>query len=177
MVTANPPPAPPPQSRFADAANVIGPERVRFWEDSFRICHVSVDGNEFTDVRPVRAFPISGKADYVGFLDKNGKEVALVAHPAKLDKESRKTLDRILGRMYYVPKILSIQSIAETHGVSYWQVLTDRGYASFEVIDREYIRKLGGGRLLIIDVDGNRFEIEKASKLDARSRELLHSEI
>jgi hypothetical protein len=177
-------PTPPPPSaaattaaRVADAAQVVMPERVRLREDEFHVFHVSVDGHETADVRPVRAFPISAKADYIGFMDKQGHEVALVAHPSKLDKDSRKALDRALGRMYYVPKILSIQSIAETSGVSHWQVRTDRGYATFEVIDREFIRKLGGGRLLIVDVDGNRFEIEKASKLDAKSRALLHSEI
>lgn len=169
--------APPARTALAAAAEVVAPERVRLREDAFHLFHLTVDEREFLDVRPVRAFPISGKADYVGFMDAQGKEVALVAHPQKMDRASRQALERAFSRVYYVPKIQRIDKIEETWGVSHWQVDTDRGYASFEVVDREYIRKLGGARFLIIDADGNRFEIENAARLDVRSQTLLHSEI
>jgi len=44
-------------------------------------------------------------------------------------------------------------------GVTNWETQTDHGYATFEVVDREYIRKLPGGRYIIADADGNRFEL------------------
>ena len=62
-------------------------------------------------------------------------------------------------------------------GVSEWEVKTDRGYAKFEVVDRtEHIRKLPGGRVMIVDADGNRFEIEDVSRLDERSQTLVRTE-
>ena len=44
------------------------------------------------------------------------------------------------------------------------------------MIDREFIRILPPARYILQDVDGNRFEIEDATKLDAKSQALLRSE-
>ena len=160
-----------------ELAGVVGPERVRVWEDAFHVLYVSVDGEEWSNVRAVRAFPISGKADYVSFLDEKNREVLLLANPHKLDKESRRTLHKALDRMYYVAKIRRIESVTEKMGVGHWEVLTNRGYAAFEVVDRQNIRRLGGERYLILDADGNRFEIEDITGLDPRSQALVQSEI
>jgi len=150
----------------ADLAAVIQPDRVRVWEDEFHHLCVSVDGEETIDTRAVHAFPVSLMADYVSFLDTDGKEVALVAHPHKLDKASRRVLRETLAKMYYLARITQVYSVKEKMGVTEWQVMTDRGYASFEVVDRQHIRPL----------PGNRFEIENAAELDDRSLALIRSE-
>jgi hypothetical protein len=164
--------SPPPQEEWP-----IPPEGMKLWEDAFGVLHLRVGETEHKDLRARHAFPLSGKADYVSFLDEKGNEVAMVAHPHKLDKESRRALDAALERMYYVAKILRVDSLTETMGVTHWQVQTDRGYASFEVVDSQQIRKLLRGRYMITDVDGNRFEIEDLSGLDGRSQALVQSEV
>ena len=157
--------------------DLVTPDRARVWEDSLgRLC-ISVDGREFTDLRVRRIFPLTKKADYVSFLDKDGKETVMLAHPRKLDKASREVLDRALERMYYVATITRVDSITERMGISQWQVQTDRGYARFEVVDRLTIRKLQGGRVALTDADGNRFAIKNIAALDPRSQDLIHSEI
>jgi len=155
----------------------VAPERVRVWEDDFHVLHVSVDGQDFPDVRPRHAFPLSRRVDYVSFLDEKGKEVALLAHPRKLDKASRQALEKALAGMYYVAKIRQVDRITETMGVTHWEVQTDRGYAAFEVVDLRHIRKLSNGRLVIADVDGNRFEVEDIARLDPRSQTLIYTVI
>ena len=156
--------------------DLIQPERVKVREDEYHCLHLTVDGKVYENVRPVRTFPLSGKADYVSFIDSRGKDIALVAHPHKLDKESRRALHKALELMYYVPKIVRIDSINESMGISIWNVLTDRGYATFEIVDRESIVKMPGGRFIMKDADGNRFEIENIAELDNRSRMLVESE-
>ena len=158
-------------------AQAVLPEWVKVWEDEFKVLHVSLDGKDFSKVRAVLAFPVTGRADYVSFLDETHKEVVLLAHPKKLDKESRRTLEQALTNMYYVPKITRIDSVTEIMGVTNWQCQTDCGYAAFEVVDREYIRKLPGGRFIIADADGNRFEIEALGRLDSRSQSIAQSEL
>ena len=155
---------------------LVQPDRVQVREDEFQVLHVTVDGKQYSDVRAVRVFPISRTADYISFLNRKGKEVLLLAHPRKLDKASRRALAKALERMYYVAKILRVDSISETMGVTHWQVLTDRGYASFEVVDRQNIRALAGGRYIIVDADGNRFEIKDVAELDSRSQSWIFSE-
>ena len=156
---------------------LVSGDRVRLCEDPFHVLTLTVDGRTHENVRPLRCFPISGRADYVSFLDANGREVAIVGRLDRLDKQSRRVLQRALDRMYYVPQIQRIDSITESLGISHWRVLTDRGYAQFEVVDPEYIRRLPGNRLVIEDADGNRFEVRDASRLDARSRALLEGEM
>jgi catechol 2,3-dioxygenase-like lactoylglutathione lyase family enzyme len=158
-------------------SGAIEPDNVKIWEDEFRQLHLRVGDEEFVDLRVVRVFPISGKADHVSFLDEQGKEVALLAHPRGLDKASRNALGKAFDRMYYVPKIVRVLAITESFGMSRWEVMTDRGYAAFEITDREGIRKESDGRYLIHDPDGNRYEIENLAKLDAASRAMLQSEL
>ena len=146
-------------------------------EDEFRVMHLRVDGQEYHDVRPVRAFPISSKAKYVSFLDEKGKELALLANPQDLDDGSRTAVAHALEQNYFVPKIVHIESISETWGVTHWKVDTDSGRAAFEVIDRERIRKLPRGRLIIVDADENRYEVDNVEALDPRSQAIIQSEI
>lgn len=158
------------------AAQLVAADRVAVWEDEFHVMHLRLDQEQYDDVRPVWAFPISRKADYVSFVNQKGKELALLASLKDLDKESRAVVERALEQHYFVPKIIRIDSIIETWGVSHWHVETDCGYASFEVIDRENIRTLPKGRLIIVDADENRYEVQDVSRLDAQSQTLIQSE-
>ena len=156
---------------------LVEPERVRVWEDDHRLLHVSIDGEEYEDVYPRRVFPLSGKADYVSFMDSGGDEVVLLAHPAKLDRKSRRVLRHVMERTYFAAQILQVYEIKETMGVSSWKVRTDRGFAQFEVVDRnQHIRLLPPARYMITDADGNRFVIEDLRRLDKRSRAEVYHE-
>jgi hypothetical protein len=156
--------------------DLVTPDRVKVWEDDFKSLCVTIDGKDFKDLRPHRVFPLSGKADYVSFLNGDGKETVMLSRPHALDAESREILEHALGRMYYLATITSVYKITEKMGVGQWEVQTDRGYAHFEVVDRQLIRRMPGGRLVITDADGNRFEIRDVEKLDERSRKLIESE-
>jgi hypothetical protein len=57
------------------------------------------------------------------------------------------------------------------------EVETDKGQREFETRYKEDIRKLPGGRVIIKDADGNRYEIKDYMKLDKRSVSLIDSEI
>ena len=156
---------------------LVTPERVRVWEDDLKKLCITIDGKDFPDLHARKVFPLSGKAGYVSFLNKDGKETVMLARPRKLDGESRKVLEHALGRMYYAATIERVHSITEKMGVGHWQVETDRGHASFEVVDRQTIRRLPDGRIVMADADGNRFEIRDVEMLDDRSRKLVESEI
>jgi hypothetical protein len=152
--------------------------RVRIWRDEFRRLHVLVDGKtEHVDLRPAPVFPISGVASYMSFLDEKDREAVLLRDPSGLDCESREALTEELSRAYFVPKITCIYEIEDAHGAARWEVETDRGYRIFDVRDREDVRVLSGGRLLLQDADGNRYEVEDMNALDERSRRILDGEV
>lgn len=152
--------------------------RLRLWRDEFRRLHLLVDGEtEHVDLRPAPVFPVSGVAEYMSFVDDKGRELVLLRDPGELDPESRQVLTEELSRTYFVPRITCIYEIDDAHGSARWEVDTDRGYRVFDVRDREDVRVLASGRILLQDVDGNRFEIADLDELDERSRRLLDGEI
>ncbi|MBN2450644.1 MAG: DUF1854 domain-containing protein [Lentisphaeria bacterium] len=151
--------------------------RVKIWEDAFHVLHLSCAGQEYEDVHPRQVFPVSSRSSFVSFFTEKSEEVVLLEDPEQLDGDSRGVLDRALHRLYYAAVITRVYSITETMGVSMWTVMTDRGYATFEVVDRErHIRLLPNGRFLITDADGNRFEIVNVAALDERSQRLVETE-
>jgi len=152
-------------------------DRVRIWRDETHILNIEVDGKLHADVRPRRVFPISGKAPYVSLISEKESEVALILNPEDLDHGSSDALDLALGRTYHRATITRVDEISEAMGVSMWRVMTDCGYATFEVIDRrQHIRLLPGGRFIITDADGNRFEIPCVYDLDQTSQRLVETE-
>ena len=151
--------------------------RTRIWRDAFCVLHVAVDGQDQADMRPRRVFPVSGRSPCVSFLNDKGEEVLLLRDPDCLDAESAAALATALSRVYCAAQIREVYDITEAMGVAMWAVMTDRGYASFEVVDRErHIRLLPNGRYLITDADGNRFEIPCVFELDERSQGLVETE-
>jgi hypothetical protein len=156
---------------------ILAPERIRLWRDKFRRLCLRVDGErEFLDVRAAASFPVSGRSQLVSFLGDREREVALVRDPLRLDPESRALLVEELARAYFRPRITCIYRIDETFGSSRWEVETDRGFTILEVADREQIRLLPEGRIIVQDVDGNRFEIPDVTRLDPASQALIDSE-
>jgi len=62
-----------------------------------------------------------------------------------------------------------IKDAAES-GFSYWKVLTDSGEMTFTLQDTyRSILKVGNGRVFIIDMDGNRYEIPNVEDLEFAS--------
>ena len=72
--------------------------------------------------------------------------------------------------------IEKIRSIEEEFGYSYWDVDTSAGQRRFTVRrGHNNLVQLGGRRVLVIDVDGNRFEIEDYTSIDSRYSRLIES--
>jgi hypothetical protein len=129
-------------------------------------------GEEPRVVKPVRALPITDPDVWIGLIDEKGKPLHMVRSLKELDPDSRALLESELERLYFLPKILHLDQITEEYGVLRLEVVTDRGPRTFEVRSREHIRFLPDGRILLRDLDGNRYEIPRVDRLDAHSRAL-----
>jgi hypothetical protein len=128
----------------------------------------------YITVQAVRAAPLSDPDRYISLLDGNGEEICLVRDPAELDEVSRQILREELNRRYMTAIVERIHSLQNELGVSYFDVQTNRGRREFVLQNiQEDIRQLGERRILLLDVDGNRFEIPDLDALDKRSVKLL----
>lgn len=129
------------------------------------------DGSWHVNVRVVPAFPITRPHRFFFIRDEDGNELGLLIDPRKLDRESRDLILDQADQVYFMPRITRIIRVDEQAGVATWEVETDRGWSKFEMVPRsESVWYVGRDRVLIRDVDGNRYLIEDQTALDPRSK-------
>jgi hypothetical protein len=168
-----------------DELNLLDPKGIRIYRDEFNRLRLRFDnpeGNgEPPEVEVVMGFPLTNSDHFVSLVEvkdgKKDKEIGMIEDIRKLDSKSRKILKAELKRAYFMPKIMKINRLKEYHGVMKFDVETERGRREFETRYKEDIRRLSGGRVVIKDADGNRYEIEDYRKLDQRSINLIDSEV
>ena len=134
------------------------------------------DEISYPAVKVFQAWPLSMPGRHVCFQDAKGEEIAMVESLEELTPESRQVAEEELRRRYLTARVETITEIRSEFGVTYWNVETDRGQRDFVVQSlNESCVWLSERHLLIIDVDGNRFEIPDSTRLDAGSRARLES--
>jgi hypothetical protein len=135
---------------------------------------VRCNGQRWGQARIVLCRPLSEPGGLGMLINREGKEVALVQGLGKLDKASAAALRQSLRLNGLTARIQAIRSLGHQYGAVYWKVDTDRGPREFVLKSlTEQVRWLSDQRILLTDVDGNRFEIYDMSQLDKKSHELL----
>ncbi|MCZ6678631.1 MAG: DUF1854 domain-containing protein [Candidatus Poribacteria bacterium] len=132
---------------------------------------MTIEGDRsYLKVRIVRAAPLSQPSRYICFLDEKNEVICMVTDPNVLDAESRRIVQEELDQRYLTAIIDRIHSLRNEFGVGYWDVETDRGRREFVVRNvSENAQWLSESRLLLVDVDGNRFEVPDLNALDKKS--------
>lgn len=124
------------------------------------------------NVKPVWASPLSRPNKFLALVDPKGDDVALLIEPQlELSSESWDAVQSELRRRNLTAQIQRITSAREDNGAAYFSVETDRGARDFVATNLSTNAIwFGENRLLLVDADGNRFEIPDLNALDARSR-------
>jgi hypothetical protein len=126
------------------------------------------------NVRVVRAAPLSFPDHYVTFLDEKGRELYTVEQLDEVSPSLRRLIEEELAGYYLGSIIQRINGLESEFGIAYWDVETSRGPRDFVVQDvQSSMTWLSPTRLLLVDVDGNRFEIPDLQALDQRSQRLV----
>ena len=153
---------------------LLDPRMVRFDRPSGGLRLTLERNQSFEDVTLVRAFPLSDPDRYWGVLDSDGKDLGVIAEPEQMDGNSLEVARHELERRYFIPTIQHVIKTGDDHGSTVWTVETDRGARTFVVRNmKDSIVELGGARLLLVDVDGNRYEIPDMNRLDPKSYDLI----
>ena len=134
---------------------------------------LTADGTEYPRVGISRAFPLTYPTKYLSVRDKDGKEIGIIEDLGVFSTATRDLVMMELERRYFTPSIHSIRELKEEFGYTYWEVDTDRGIRRFTSRGTESVIDLKGGRIMILDVDGNRYDIPDLEKLDPKSAKLL----
>jgi hypothetical protein len=130
----------------------------------------------YPTVKPVWAAPLSHPNAYLTLLDGKGEEIVMIADPKALPSESRAAVEEELRRRYLTATVLAITQARVEYGATYWSVVTNRGPRDFVTQNlQENAMWLSPHHLMLLDVDGNRFELLDTRTLDARSVDFIRT--
>lgn len=134
---------------------------------------LSLGGDIFSNVTPVRAFPVTSPHDGIALMSKEGREVLWIARMADCAPEFAALVIEELTLRDFMPVISEITDVSSFVTPCTWNVATDRGATDFILRGEEGIRKLGEGGLLITDSYGLQYLITDYRKLEKPSRKIL----
>jgi hypothetical protein len=166
---------PQPLAQLAEAGGLrqLDPKTLRFSRHGAWV-RLELDDITHRTVTIARIFPLTEPNRFLSIRDSANAEIGVLTDPDALDAASRECVLAELHRRYLCPRILRIVKITERFGTVDWSIKTDRGPRQFATRDlRENVVRLAGGRFLISDIEGNRFDVPDIHQLDATSRALL----
>lgn len=153
---------------------VLDPKQVRLFYTHGLLRLTLEEERSYLKTRIVRAFPISDPTHYYGLLDGAGKDIGMLVDPAELDSESRRIAEEALESRYFVPVVQTVYEVKDDFGSIVWDVETDRGRKTYIVrAMRDNLAEISPTRVIITDVDGNRFEIADLTRLDATAQTFI----
>ena len=159
------------------AVRVLDPASVRLFRTapSDTTVRATIDGDRsWREVRVARAFPLSAPDRYIGLRDGNDKDIGIFETLVGLDAESRRVIEEELKRRYFTPQITKVVTVSEEFGVVTWDVETTKGPRRFLVRNmKDNSYTLGLNRVMMTDVDGNRYEIPDAASLGPKAATIL----
>ncbi len=159
------------------AVRVLDPQAVRLFrthpEDT--TVRVTIEGDRsWREVRIACAFPLSDPDRYIGLRDGSDKDIGILETLHGLDGESRSIIDEELSRRYFTPQVTRVDFVEEAFGVVTWEVETTKGPRRFLVRNlKDSAYTLGSSRVMMTDVDGNRYEFPDARSLGPKTLQVL----
>jgi len=138
-----------------------------------RLAFTSAAGETSEPVVPVRAFPIAAPGEGIAIVGPEGHELAWIDRLEEVDAAARALIEEELATREFMPVITRITAVSSYVTPSTFSVQTDRGATKFVLDGEEFIRRLGGGTLLIADSHGIHYLIRDLKSLDATSRRIL----
>ena len=117
-----------------------------------------------------RQFPFELEWEFISVMNEEQAEVGIIKSISLFEGVGEELLRTELRRRYYAPVIEKIISVKERYGFSYWRVHTSEGNVNFTLHDTyRSILRAAHNRVVLLDVNGNRFEIPDVNALDRKS--------
>lgn len=151
-------------------------ENAEFKRTGTGFLSLKLDDTFYPRVKVVRMYPFTQKEEYISIRtpDERSKEIGIIEKMSTLDDETRQMLNEQLNLRYFTPVIEKIKNIKDEYGYAYFDVVTDHGECQFTIqMGSNAVVHLSDVRILILDIDENRFEIPDVSQLSARERKKL----
>lgn len=159
-----------------NTANYLNPRSVTLEADTSSVhLRVVIEGDRcIPAARVFRCFPLTAQDEYLSIQDGAGHEHGVLKNLDGLDPSSQATLAQYMNRRYFTPIIQRILTLNQEASMWSWEVVTQRGVATFYIRGvRDSVHEVAPRRWQIHSIDGQRFEIRDFEELDAKSKDLF----
>jgi len=154
--------------------NILEIKNAKFEKTQGGFITLSYNGVFYERVKIIRLFPFTDPDRYLSVRDGNENEIGVIEDLAQLPEETAALIKAQLELYYFTPVIEKIIGIKDEYGYAYFHVMTDRGECKFTInMGANAVSKLTETRLLITDLDGNRFEIPDVLALTVKEQRKL----
>jgi len=146
----------------------------RFYRNAKGFLGLELGGTDHKRVQLSRALPFSAPGQYICVADMENKEVAVLESLDDFTDDQRELLEAELGIRYFYPIVTQVKSIKEKMGSYYVDLAIGDYKKTIAVKDiSKNLKQLGGGKIVLTDVDGNRFMIPDVYKIQKKSLQML----
>lgn len=131
---------------------------------------------EYSRVGVYLTFPLTMPEEYISIreADEKAKEIGIIEKLSQLDKEQQDMIREQIKLRYFMPTITKVLDIKDEYGYAYWNVTTTFGACRFTTrMSGDAVILLGESRLMVTDIDGNRYEIPDFYQLSLTERKKL----
>lgn len=151
-------------------------DNARFERTTGGFVSLEFDGKKWDRVQVIRLFPFTDPNKFISIrtVEERSKEIGVIEDMKHVSKDTRKMLEEQLNLHYFTPIIEKVIDIKDEYGYAYFHVMTDRGECRFTInMGGNAVVRLTDSRLLITDLDENRFEIPDVFKLTQKEQRKL----
>lgn len=131
----------------------------------------------YENVDVIRAFPFTEPYSFLSVRESSGKkrEIGIIENlNSDFDSKAIELICKQLEIRYFMPVIQKINSIKENAGYIHFKVTTNHGELNFSLQSNgNHFTYLSNRRILITDMEGNRYEIPDTKKLTAKELKKL----
>lgn len=164
------------QTDLADAAkiNFLTDDNTTFIKTAGNMLNVIVDGTEYDSVYVHCSFPHTDKRIYLSIRTHDNKEIGMIRTLDSLSAEAVSLLEEQIGIRYFAPEITKVNKVQEEFGYTYWDTETTSGTCRFTVRGGgNNVKFVNEHRILVLDVDGNRFVIPDVHKMTDKEYRMI----
>ena len=137
---------------------------------------LKIKDKEYARVGVYLTFPLTNPDEFISIRepDEKAKEIGIVEKLSNLPKDQQEMLKEQIKLRYFMPVITKILDIKDEYGFAYWNVATTFGACRFTTqVSRDAVIHLSDSRLMVTDLDGNRYEIPDFYHLGVMERKKL----
>ena len=134
------------------------------------------DGKTYKRIGVYLTFPLSDPESFISIreADEKAKEIGVIKKLSDIAKDQAELIREQIKLRYFMPEITKVIDVKDEYGYAYWNVITSFGACRFTTgMGGDSVVSLSDARILITDIDGNRYEIRDFNAMTPAEKKKL----